>query len=93
MMPESVVGLISYANAITGAHSIEGKYLFANETTDGKTPASPDEVAILKELGGTQDVFGKAYGLAAGTTSADAYGNARPFQTEPTVSLFVGRIT
>jgi len=89
-LPESIADLISYANAITGAHSNEGKYLFANQTTDGKSPVSPDAGAILKELGGTQDVFGKAYGLAAGTAGADAYGNSRPFQTEPTVSRFVG---
>jgi len=90
MQPESIADLISYAYAITAAHSNEGKYLFANETTDGKTPVSADATAILKGIGGTPDVFGKAYGLAAGTTGADTYGNSRPFQTEPTVSGFVG---
>ena len=89
-LPQSIGDLISYATAVSGAHSNAGKYLFANETTDGKTPVSPDEVAMLKELGGVEDIFGKAYNLAAGTVGADAYGNSRPYQTEPSVTQIVG---
>jgi PAP2 superfamily len=90
-LPQPISELISYANAITGAHSNSGKYLFANETTDGQTPVSPDESAILKEIGGVDDVFGKAYGLASGSAGADAYGNSRPYQTEPSVTRFVSK--
>lgn len=89
-LPQSIADLISYANAVSAAHSNAGKYLFANQTTDGKTPVSPDEAAVLREIGGVEDVFGKAYGLPAGTAGADAYGNSRPYQTEPSVTRFVG---
>ena len=89
-LPQPIGDLISYATVVSGAHSNAGKYIFANGTTDGKTPVSPDEAAILKEIGGVEDIFGKAYGLAAGTTGADAYGNSRPYQTEPSVTRFVG---
>jgi hypothetical protein len=89
-LPQSIGDVISYANAVSASHSNAGKYLFANETTDGKAPVSPDEAAILKEMGGVEDVFGKAYGLPAGTAGADAYGNSRPYQTEPSVTRFVG---
>jgi hypothetical protein len=89
-LPQSIGDLISYATAVSGAHANAGKYLFANQTTDGKTPVSPDEAAILKETGGVEDIFGKAYRLPAGTAGADAYGNSRPYQTEPSVTLFAG---
>jgi hypothetical protein len=89
-LPQSIGDLISYATAVSGAHSNAGKYLFANGTTDGKTPVSQDAAAILKEIGGVEDIFGKAYGLPAGMTGADAYGNSRPYQTEPGVTRFVG---
>ncbi|HEY1647136.1 MAG TPA: phosphatase PAP2 family protein [Terracidiphilus sp.] len=89
-LPQSIGNLISYATAVSGSRSNAGKYLFANETTDGKTPVSLDEGAILKEIGGVEDIFGKAYHLPAGTAGADAYGDSRPFQTEPSVTRFVG---
>jgi hypothetical protein len=89
-LPQSIGDLISYATGVTGAHSNEGKYLFANETTDGKTPVPADESALIKEIGGVADTFGKAYKLPAGTAGADAYGDSRPFQTEPSVNLFEG---
>ncbi len=89
-LPNSISDLIRYATAVSGAHSNAGKYLFANETTDGKKPVSPDEATILKEIGGVDDVFGKAYRLPAGTAGADEYGNSRPYQTEPSVTRFEG---
>ncbi|HEY1766732.1 MAG TPA: phosphatase PAP2 family protein [Terracidiphilus sp.] len=89
-LPQSIGDLIHYATAVSGSHSNAGKYLFANETTDGKVPVSSEEVAILKELGGVEDVFGKAYHLPAGTAGADAYGDSRPYQTEPSVARFIG---
>ena len=45
---------------------------------------------MLKEIGGVEDIFGKAYSLPAGTVGADAYRNSRPYQTEPSVTRFVG---
>ena len=89
-LPPSIGDLISYATAVSGAHSNAGKYLFANETTDGKTPVSSDVATILKEIGGVDDIFGKAYRLPAGTATADAFGNSRPYQTESSVTQFVG---
>jgi hypothetical protein len=89
-LPQSVAELVRYADAMTGVHSNAGKYLFANATTDGKTAVPQQEAAILTEMHGAADVFGKAYGLTAGSASADAYGNSRPFQTEPKVALFSG---
>ncbi len=89
-LPKTISELIRYATAISGAHSNAGKYLFANETTDGKTPVPPDEAAALKEIGAVNDIFGKAYHLPAGTAGADAYGNSRPYQTEPSVKEFAG---
>lgn len=89
-LPQSIADLIRYANAITGTHSNSGKYFFANGTTDGKTPVSPDAMAIFKEIRGTTDIFGNAYGLAAGTAGADPFGNSRPFQTERSATQFVG---
>lgn len=89
-LPQPIADLIRYATAIAGSHSNAGKYFFANGTTDGKTAVPSAELEILKEIGGAEDVFGKAYNLAAGAAGADAYGNSRPFQTEPTVTRFFG---
>jgi hypothetical protein len=47
-------------------------------------------MAILKEIGGQTDIFGKSYGLPAGSSGADPYGNSRPFQTETAVARIVG---
>jgi hypothetical protein len=87
---KSVADLIAYATATTGINSNAGKYFFANATTDGKTPVSADATAILKKIGGETDVFGKSYGLPAGTSGADAFGDSRPFQTEPSISPIIG---
>jgi hypothetical protein len=89
-LPRVIGDLISYATAVSSMHSNAGKYLFANETKDGKAPVPADESAILKETGGIDDIFGKAYGMPAGTANADAYGNSRPYQTEPSVKEFEG---
>jgi membrane-associated phospholipid phosphatase len=89
-LSQAVANVIAYANAISGINSNSGKYFFANATTDGKTPVSAEAMEILKANGGDTDVFGKNYGLPAGTLGADAYGNSRPFQTEPSTSQIVG---
>jgi hypothetical protein len=89
-LPQSIADLVRYATAVSGAHSGMGKFFLANETKDGKTPVSPDEAAILKEIGGVEDVFGRAYRFPAGTAGANAYGNSRPYQTEPKVAEFEG---
>ena len=89
-LSQAVADVIAYANATTATHSNEGKYFFANATTDGKIPVAPEAMAILKDLDGETDVFGKNYNLPAGSPGADPYGNSRPFQTEPTFTPIVG---
>jgi hypothetical protein len=86
----SVAEVIAYATATTQGNASSGKYFFANETTNGKTPASPHAKAILTSIKGKPDMFGQAYGLPAGKPGADAYGNSRPFQTQPSLTRFTG---
>jgi hypothetical protein len=86
----AVADVIAYADATSAPNSQSGKYFFANETTDGKALVSAEAMAILKGIGGETDVFGKSYGLPAGTSGADAYGDSRPFQTEPSTLPIVG---
>jgi membrane-associated phospholipid phosphatase len=88
---QPIADIIAYALATTRMSSGSAKYFFANATTDAKTPASSEAMAILKTLGGDTDIFGKSYHFPAGTAGADAYGNSRPFQTEPSVLSIVGR--
>jgi hypothetical protein len=85
-----VAEVIAYANATTSLNATSGKYFFANATTDGKTPVSAEATAILQKTGGAPDMFGRGYGLTAGKSGADVYGNSRPFQTEPSVTRIVG---
>lgn len=89
-LSQAVADVIAYATATSSANSSSGKYFFANETTDGKTPVSAEALAILKNIGGSPDIFGKAYGLPAGSAGADTYGDSRPFQTELNVTRIVG---
>ncbi|MDR3671314.1 MAG: phosphatase PAP2 family protein [Holophaga sp.] len=85
----AVAEVIAYAYAFTSANSASGKYFFANATTDGKTPVSPLAQTLLKAVNGRTDIFGKSYGLPAGSLGSDPLGNSRPFQTEPnTVRIF-----
>lgn len=86
----TVANLIAYASAVTKTDSNAGKYFFANATTDGKQPVSAEALAILHQAGGVTDIFGKAYNLPAGSEGADAYGNSRPFQTEPHLLTYGG---
>jgi len=86
----AVAETIAYANATTSANAASGKYFFANATTDGKTPVSAEAMTILQKTGGAPDMFGRGYELPAGKSGADAYGNSRPFQTEPDVTRIVG---
>nr|WP_036302555.1 phosphatase PAP2 family protein [Methylobacterium sp. 77] len=86
----SIARLIGYTNNITKSDSNSGKYFFANATTNGEAPASEAARAIFTTIGGTPDVFGKAYGRPAGTPGADAFGNSRPFQTEPKLLAYRG---
>lgn len=89
-LSQAVANVIAYANATTRAHSNAGKYFFANKTTDGKTPVSAEAMAIYTNDHGTPDTFGRAYGFPAGSAGADAYGNSRPFQTEPELTRIAG---
>ena len=87
----AVAKVIAFASNTTKADSNSGKYFFANATTDGKTPVSVGAKAILDEAGGVTDIFGRAYNLPAGSENGDAYGNSRPFQTEPNVLTYGGK--
>jgi PAP2 superfamily len=89
-LSQTVTDVIAYASGITGSHANSGKYFFANATTDGKSPVSAQQTAILKDIHGETDIFGKSYGFPAGSPGADVYGNSRPFQTEPSVTTIVG---
>src|SRR5690349_19406608 len=80
---EAVKAVIAYANSTSGSDSHAGKFFFANGTTNGKKPVSDEAMAIFKEIGGAPDPFGRAYNRPAGTPGADAFGDSRPFQTEP----------
>ena len=88
---QSVAELIAYTNAITASDSNSAKYFFANATTDGRQPVTAAAAGILQKIGGSPDVFGPSYGHPAGTAGADAYGDSRPFQTEPQVIPIIGR--
>jgi len=87
-LSQAIADVIAYATS--SANVSFAKYFFANETTDGNTRASAEAIAILEKIGGSPDIFGKAYGLPAGTAGADTYGNSRPFQTEPSVTRILG---
>jgi PAP2 superfamily len=87
---DSVAKVIAYANSTTAPDSNAGKYFIANATTNGKKPVSHEAMAIFKDVGGAPDPFGRAYGRPAGTPGADAFGDPRPFQTEPTILPIVG---
>ncbi|GJE56586.1 phosphatase PAP2 family protein [Methylobacterium thuringiense] len=87
---KALADLIGYTNNVAKSDSNAGKYFFANATTDGKEPVSLAAAAILTATGGTTDVFGKAYGRLAGSIGADAFGNSRPFQTDPILVAYRG---
>jgi PAP2 superfamily len=87
---QSVADLVAYTNATTREDSNSAKYYFANGTTDGRTPVSSNALEVLKRIGGTPDVFGNDYGRPAGSPGADAFGNSRPFQTEPRTARIEG---
>jgi hypothetical protein len=86
----AVATLIAYTNETTAVDSNAAKFFFANGTTDGKKPVSAEVATILKRIDGKTDVFGIAYGRVAGSSGADAYGDSRPFQTEPVVKPISG---
>jgi hypothetical protein len=83
--------LIAYAYLTTGSDSASGKFFFANATLEGTKPVSSDAMAVLKASNGVTDIFGKAYGLPAGSQGADLYGDSRPFQTEPHLTPINGK--
>jgi hypothetical protein len=86
----AVADVIAYALTSSATNAASGKYFFANATTDGKTSASAEASAVLKDIGGETDIFGKSYRLPGGSAGADTYGNSRPFQTEPGVLPIMG---
>lgn len=89
-LPSTISNVIIYATTLTQANSTSGKYFFANATTNGTDPVSPEAQKILKKIDGQTDMFGKNYNLPAGSPKADRYGNSRPFQTETDVLTITG---
>ena len=85
-----IADLIAYTNAMTASDSNLAKYFFANGTTNGTAPASGTATALLPRIDGVVDVFGRAYGVPAASNGADAFGNSRPFQTQPSLVLYDG---
>jgi PAP2 superfamily len=86
----NIAALIAYTGGITSSDAGSGKFFFSNATTNGKKPISAAAAQIFTQVGGTPDVFGKAYGLVAGTKGSDPYGDSRPFQTEPKTTTYNG---
>ena len=82
--------LIAYTNATARDNSNSAKFFFANGTTDGKQAVSDEAAEIFKKISGVPDTFGRNYGRPAGNPGSDAYGNSRPFQTEPQIIPIVG---
>ena len=87
---QPITEVIVYALRISGSHSNAGKYFFANKTKDGTIPVSDEASAILSDIHGDTDVFGKSYGFPAGSPGAGKFGDARPFQTEPSTARIEG---
>ena len=87
---DAVAEVIAYANSTSGSDSNAAKYFFANGTTDGKKPVSDQALSIFTDVHGAPDPFGVAYGRPGGTPGADAFGDSRPFQTEPRILPIVG---
>ncbi len=86
----AVARYIAYANGTSRADSNLAKFFFANATTNGKAAVSDAAHAILTEIGGTPDMFGRAYKQIAGSEGANKYGNSRPFQTLPHIVSYDG---
>lgn len=80
---KTVADVIFYAERVATSDAGAGKFVFANGTMDGKTPAPAEVSAIFQEVKGAPDPFGRAYNRPAGSPGADRYGNSRPFQTQP----------
>jgi membrane-associated phospholipid phosphatase len=87
----AVARLIAYTNATTRSDSNFAKYFFGNATADNKASVSAEALSIFTGVKGYADIFGRAYGRLAGSAGADAYGNSRPFQTEPHLISFTGK--
>ncbi len=86
----TVADLIAYTNATTQSDSNSGKYFFANATIDGKNPVSDEASAILKRTAERQICLAAVMAAPPAALGADAYGNSRPFQTEPTIAPIIG---
>jgi hypothetical protein len=89
-LPQKVTDLLAYSASTSGRNSNAGKYFFANGTTNGTKPVSDEAMQIFKDIHGTPDPFGRAYNKPAGGADSDKYGDARPFQTEPSVLRITG---
>jgi PAP2 superfamily len=87
----AIADFIAYASSLERSDAEAAKFFFGNATLDGKAPVSADTMATLTKIDGTPDIFGKAYGLVAGSKGANPYGNSRPFMTEPRSLTYEGK--
>jgi hypothetical protein len=87
----AVALLIAYSNGTTHSDSNSAKYFFGDETTNGKTKVSAEAATIMADAEGSPDIFGRAYDHPAGGSKAGLYGDSRPFQTEPHLTLISGK--
>jgi membrane-associated phospholipid phosphatase len=86
----AVARVFAFAYATTGADANAGKFFFSNETTNGKTPVPAKAADVLKQADGVADVYGVAYGRTPASAGSDPFGDPRPFQTEPHLTVFKG---
>jgi membrane-associated phospholipid phosphatase len=91
IISDNIATLFAYTVSVSAADSNSGKYFFANATTNGTQPVSAAAMSVLAERGGVTDIFGKAYHHEAGGAGSDPYGDSRPFQTEPRLTLIEGK--
>jgi PAP2 superfamily len=90
--------LFSSAFRESGADSNAAKYFLANGGVaqlagSCKAVAIDGAADLWKKPGAQTDVYGKAYGLPAGTNGspgADPCGNSRPFQTDYRIATYQG---
>jgi hypothetical protein len=80
VLSRSVSDLAAYALAVAHGNSTAGKYFFANLTTDGKKPVSAEAKAILDSIGGSADMFGRAYGFPPGAPAPERTAMPGPFR-------------
>ena len=79
--------LLAYTARLSATDANAGKFAFSNAST-GVVQRFDDAAAAIAAVNGTIDVLGKAYLPPVCRSSVDAFGDPRPFQTEPQFRVF-----